>query len=176
MLFKGRQMNRAAEYRAKRSNRPRPTAHLRLPSGAEFLVTRPPLEVWIAAGRFPQSFMKAALAGPGADVAPQTDEEVLGALAFIRQAIIEAVVEPRLVPGTTAEDELDPADLAPEDFEFLTQWILQGSPNVPVATEGGQVSTDDLQKFRKGRRRGAAVPEPDGEAVLAATVPAAGAA
>lgn len=171
---------KASDYRerkeARRSAQPRAT--LALPSGAEFVVTRPPLEVWIAAGKIPQSFLRASL-GADADTAGEevSGEDTLASVIFLREALIAAVVEPRLVPGTTREDELDPADLDPDDFQFLTNWIMRGCPGAPVRTKGGEVSVDGLARFRQKRPGGGpAGSEPDGETVRDDAEPAPGAA
>lgn len=140
-------MSKAAEYRAARKEKQQPTAELTLPSGAVFTVRRPPLEVWMAGGRIPQSFLKASIEPSGAGA--MTADDTVDVICFLREAITYAVVEPRLVAGTTAEDELDPADLDPEDFQFLCTWITANCPGVPVATKGGEIAIDDLTKFRQ---------------------------
>lgn len=171
-------MSKASAYRAKKAEKrgERPTGKLTLPSGAEWVVCRPPLEVWIAAGKFPQSFLKAATDG-GADGAVDriSDEDAMKAIVFVRDAILESVVDPRLVVGTTNEDELDPSEIEPEDFTFLTKWIMANCPGVPVETRGGQVAVDDLKTFRQ-KRPGGSTPrvEPDGQAVQPAAEPIAG--
>jgi len=161
---------KASDYRKKIAEKrgEKPTAKLTLPSGAEFVVCRPPLEVWIAAGKFPQSFLRQGMDGGagGGAVESIPDADAMQAIAFVRDAILHAVVEPRLVVGTTREDELDPADLDPIDFTFLTKWIMANCPGVPVETRGGQVEMNDLSRFRQKRPGGRAhSPEPDGETV-----------
>ena len=172
-------MSKVRDYRKKAAERriEQPTAKLTLPSGAEFVVCRPPLEVWIAAGKFPQSFLrqKADSEAEGGAVESIPDEDAVRAMVFIRDAILYAAIEPRLVVGTTREDELDPADLDPLDFTFLTKWIMANCPGVPVETRGGQVEMNDLSRFRQKRPGGRThSPEPDGEAVQPDAIPIAG--
>lgn len=159
---------KASDYRKKIAEKrgEQPTTKLTLPSGAEFVVCRPPLEVWIAAGKFPQSFLRQKMEGGAGDAQAIPDEDAMQAIVFVRDAILHAVVEPRLVVGTTREDELDPADLDPLDFTFLTKWIMANCPGVPVETRGGQVEVNDLSKFRQKRPgRRADSPKPDSETV-----------
>jgi hypothetical protein len=93
-------------------------------------------------------------------------DETLAAMGFMRDAVLYAVVEPKLVPGTSADDELDPADIDPEDFEFLMGWIMRNCPGVPVSMKGGEVAVDDLTRFRQKRTSGKPFSlEPDGEQV-----------
>jgi len=157
-------MSKASDYRKRRRAAQEPTAEVALPSGAVFVCRRPPLEVWIAAGKIPQSFLRQYLgkeAGEGQQEI--SGEDTVSAVLFLREAIMYAVVEPRLVVGATNDDELDPSDLSPDDFEFLTQWVMTGSPGVPVKTKGGEVALDSLSRFRQKRPGGRPFSlEPDG--------------
>lgn len=149
----------ASEYRAKRAQATQndPTGEITLPSGAVFVCRRPPLQVWVAAGKIPQSFLsKMRTADPEAAAEQMSDAENLAAIKFVRDAILYAVVEPKLEPGTTDPEKLDPADLDPEDFTFLSKWIMSGCPGVPVATKGGEVAIDNLTRFRQKRPGGGA--------------------
>lgn len=145
----------AAEYRQRRQGR-EITGAISLPSGAQFTMRRPPLDLWIAAGKIPQSFLKAMLEAQqgGASAAVRFSvEETLDGYSFLTEAIIYAAVEPRLsldgAGDTLRLDELDPAD-----FRFLVGWVQAGSPGVPVATEKGQVEPDRLTRFRQKRPGG----------------------
>lgn len=153
------------------------TAEVTLPSGAVFTLRRPPLQVWIAAGKIPQSFLLKMQSGanPTAAVEAMDSKETMQALTFVRDAIVYACVSPRLVPGTTADDELDPAELHPEDFTFLSKWIMTGSPDVPVATKGGEVPAESLDRFRQKQPGGVAGTGADGEQVQSAAFGVAGA-
>ncbi|TXH18430.1 MAG: hypothetical protein E6R03_02210 [Hyphomicrobiaceae bacterium] len=126
-----------------------PTADIPMPSGAVFTLRRPPLEVWMAAGKVPQSLLRRiAAAGDGNGKLDMA--ESLDVMQFLGEAMRAACVSPRLSPDAHPDDPevLNPAELAPEDFEFLALWIARGCPGVPVATKGGGVETDDLAKFR----------------------------
>src|SRR5262245_45228637 len=147
-------MGKASDYRKRRESAAEPTAEIALPSGATFICRRPPLEVWIAAGKIPQSFLHQYLGKEGGDNAEITGEQTVEAIIFLRECLLYAVVEPRLVVGATGDDELDPSELAPEDFEFLTQWIMAGCAGIPVRTKGGEASIESLSKFRQKRPGG----------------------
>lgn len=170
---KGGELMKAAEYRRKAQTRSEPTADVTLPSGAVFTLRRPPLQVWLAAGKIPQSFIRSYLktrnTEPQEAASKLSDEELFEALTFLRDAVIYACVAPRLQTGATEDDAdvLDPSELAGEDFDFLCQWIVSGSPDIPVRTEkGGEVRVADLNRFRQKQPGG--VPywdRPDGEQI-----------
>lgn len=165
----------ATEYR----NRKKPTTELTLPSGAVFTVQRPPLQVWLMAGRIPQSFVKQMLEGKGEMPEELSPEDTMASIAFIRDALLHAVVSPRLVVGAdpNSETELDPSELDPDDFLFLSRWIMTGSPGVPVATKGGEIPLANLNRFRQKLPGGGFVGDsPSGEQVRNETEQAAGAA
>lgn len=166
---------KASEYRKLKAAK-ESTTELKLPSGAVFTLRRPPMEVWIAAGKIPQSFLQQMIkGGRGGRVETLSDEDTMASILFVREALLYACVSPRLVVGATGEDELDPCELDPEDFEFLSRWVLSGSPGVAVKTEGGEVSTDDLSRFRQKQPGGRPFSlEPHGAEVREATEPALG--
>ena len=150
---------KASEYR-KRKAKAELTAQITLPSGAVFTMRRPPLDLWIAAGKVPQSFLRAMLqaqeAGPNADVNLSADETIDG-LTFVTESVIYACVEPRVALNPESDDVLDLAELDTDDFQFLTGWVQQGCPGVPVRTKtGGEVQVESLQRFRQKRPGGGA--------------------
>ena len=99
---------KASDYR-KAKAKGELTGKVTLPSGAEFVMRRPPLDLWIAAGKVPQSFLRAMLeaqaAGPGAD-AVLTPDETIDGLAFITEALIYSCVEPKVALNPTDENVL----------------------------------------------------------------------
>ncbi len=147
---------KASEYR-KAKSKGELTGKITLPSGAEFVMRRPPIDIWIAAGKVPQSFLRAMLeaqaAGPGADPI-LTPDETLDGLSFITEAVIYACVEPKVALNPTDDNVLDLAELDAEDFQFLTGWVQQGCPGVPVKTKGGEVAVESLNRFRQKRPGG----------------------
>lgn len=150
---------KASEYR-KRKAKAELTAQITLPSGAVFTMRRPPLDLWIASGKVPQSFLRAMLqaqeAGPNADVNLSADETIDG-LTFVTESVIYACVEPRVALNPESDDVLDLAELDTDDFQFLTGWVQQGCPGVPVRTKsGGEVQVESLQRFRQKRPGGSA--------------------
>lgn len=151
---------KASEYR-KRIAKAELTAQITLPSGSVFTMRRPPLDLWIAAGKVPQSFLRAMLqaqeAGPQADVNLSPDETIDG-FTFVTEAVIYACVEPKVALNPDSDDVLNLAELDPDDFQFLTNWVQQGCPGVPVRTkQGAEVQVQNLQRFRQKRPGGGAV-------------------
>ena len=151
---------KASEYRQRRQA-VEAVGEITLPSGAVFRMRRPPLDLWMAAGRIPQSFLRAMLeaqqGGAGASVQFST-EETLEGMAFLTEAVIYAAVEPKLALQSDDPEVLLLADLDPEDFRFLTGWIQAGSPGVPVkTTTGGEVQPEKLARFRQKRPGGGTV-------------------
>jgi len=166
---------KASEYR-KRRQAVEAIGEITLPSGAVFKMRRPPLDLWMAAGRIPQSFLRAMLeaqqGGVGASVQFST-EETLEGMAFLTEAVIYAAVEPKLALQSDDPEVLLLSDLDPEDFRFLTGWIQAGSPGVPVKTQtGGEVQPEKLARFRQKRPGGGTIsPGPDGGEVRDAAEP-----
>jgi len=148
---------KANEYR-KKAKRAEVTAEITLPSGAVFTMRRPPLDVWIAAGKVPQSFLRAMLqaqeGGASAEINLSPDETIDG-LAFVTEAIIYACVEPKVALNSESNDVLDLAEIESDDFKFLTNWVQTGAPGVPVKTkQGWEVQVNDLNRFRQKRPGG----------------------
>lgn len=150
---------KASEYR-KRKAKAELTAQITLPSGAVFTMRRPPLDLWIASGKVPQSFLRTMLqaqeAGPNAEVNLSADETIDG-LAFVTESVIYACVEPRVALNPESDDVLGLSEMDTDDFQFLTAWVQQGCPGIPVRTKsGGEVQVDNLQRFRQKRPGGGA--------------------
>lgn len=161
-------MSKASDYR----NRQKKTTALTLPSGAIFTVTRPPLQLWLTSGKLPQSLVKAMVKSGGMPSDLSADDTV-AAMIFMRDAVVHACVEPRLVGDDVVPDdetELRVSELDPEDFQFLSEWVFDGSPGVPVATKGGEVAHGDLIKFRQKQPGRVADAGADGSSVLAEAV------
>lgn len=163
-----------AEYR----NRKKATTELTLPSGLTVTAQRPPLQVWMMAGRIPQSFVKQMLDGKGTTPEELSSEETLASIAFVREAILYAVISPRLIVGADpeSETELDPSELDPQDFLYLSRWIMTGSPGVPVATKGGEIPLESLNRFPRRKKPGGGFADagPDGDEVREESEPDAG--
>lgn len=109
---------KASDYRQKRQA-VELTGEVTLPSGAVFTMRRPPLDVWMAAGRIPQSFLRAMLeaqqGGQGNNVQFST-EETLDGLAFLAEAVVYSCVEPRVAMSSDDPDVLSLSELDAEDF------------------------------------------------------------
>ncbi len=123
------------------------TTELALPCGLTFTVQRPPLGVWLAAGKLPLYFARLLPtdAAAGESGLALSEEETANAANFLRDAVISACVIPRLTLGAALdEDTLSLHELEPDDLDALAEWILTGSPGVPVNTQWGGVSLESL--------------------------------
>ena len=142
---------KARDYRRLRQQR-EVTADVTLPSGAVFTLRRPSLDLWIASGRMPQTFLRAMLetqqATPGAQVVFSA-EETMDGIHFVRDLVCFACVSPRVATNPASEDVLDLAELDAADYQFLASWVQSGSPDVPVTTENGEVPQEGVARFRQ---------------------------
>jgi hypothetical protein len=134
---------------------------LELPSGLVVGVRRPPLHMWISAGKLPENLVKAMLASrdPQQVASVQmTPEQFKDLFRFMRETIVATVVEPRIVVGATSDDEIDPDDVPLDDAMFIFQWAMAGGaipPQQRAAQKAnpagsGVMSVDvtDLEHFR----------------------------
>lgn len=156
---------KARDYRRLRQQR-EVTADVTLPSGAVFTLRRPSLDLWIASGRMPQTFLRAMLetqqATPGAQVVFSA-EETMDGIHFVRDLVCFACVSPRVATNPTSEDVLDLAELDAADYQFLASWVQAGSPDVPVQTESGEVPQEGVARFRQKQPGRAASAGDDGQ-------------
>ena len=128
-------------------------AEVRCPSGAVYLMRRPPLKVWGPLG-LPSFFardVREAWAETsdeerardgGRTSFEEKEKRNIVWIAFLKYALIS----PRLVDADPADDEVTIETLA-EDFDFLMGWIVAGSPDVPVSTDPEGVQVSDLREF-----------------------------
>ena len=156
---------KARDYRRLRQQR-EVTADVTLPSGAVFTLRRPSLDLWIASGRMPQTFLRAMLetqqATPGAQVVFSA-EETMDGIHFVRDLVCFACVSPRVAINPASEDVLDLAELDATDYQFLASWVQSGSPDVPVQTESGEVPQEGVARFRPKQPGRAASSGDDGQ-------------
>jgi hypothetical protein len=149
----------AKEWKSQQSRR----IELELPSGLTVAVRRPPLHMWITAGKLPENLVKAMLAQrskQALEESSMTPEQFKELFTFMREVIVATVVEPRIVEGATAEDEIDPEDVPLDDAMFIFQWALSGGAlpahlkaqqqrEQQTLSEGKvQIDVSDLQRFR----------------------------
>ncbi len=156
---------KARDYRRLRQQR-EVTADVTLPSGAVFTLRRPSLDLWIASGRMPQTFLRAMLetqqATPGAQVVFSA-EETMDGIHFVRDLVCFACVSPRVATNPASEDVLDLAELDAADYQFLASWVQSGSPDVPVQTESGEVPQEGVARFRQKQPGRAVSPSDDSQ-------------
>ena len=138
-----------------------PVEELILPSGFVVDVRRPSLTVWLMNGRVPETFLLAAMDKDGGSADPTANlegDDLIKALSFIRDVVVETCVAPRIVVGAAAgsEDEIDPARIPEADFFAIFTYAM----NAPVATtDGKRLSVGALNNFpqkqniRSGRKR-----------------------
>jgi hypothetical protein len=125
---------------------------------------RLPLMAWGRGGRLPQYLavaMFASVKGKVTEVrnTDLTPEEMAEWLRFQKVAFCSMMDEPRFSVEEDRqgraldEDEIDYAEfatMAPEVVRAAVQWQLDGCPNLPILTEGGEMSLEDLTSFREG--------------------------
>jgi hypothetical protein len=155
----------AADYRKRRATSDRPTQLITVPSGFVWELRAPNILAYMATGRYPQSLVSKGLEAfrkngtldkesLGKEIIKQSsDEEIAETLIFMRQIVVDACVNPRIVVGGTGEDELDPVEVDPDDFRFIFKWCME---------HGGVAGVDGLQSFRAGQERGTTVDQSDG--------------
>jgi hypothetical protein len=147
------------------------TVELELPSGCKALVRRPPLLAWAMAGTIPPFFnadVRAAWArvretGGVESLDDLNPAEFEDTLKIVRALAGWAFVDPKLQEGATGEDgAIDPSYLDDKDWTFLAQWLMAGSPGVPVETTSGVMTAEAVRSFRDGEQGAVALhPEPD---------------
>jgi hypothetical protein len=80
-------------------------APLPLPSGATVRIARPPIETWVSSGRIPETLSRDVIAAFGKDdpeereaaIAEMGEERAQEVVGFMRDIVVEAVVEPKIV-------------------------------------------------------------------------------
>lgn len=147
-----------------------PTAEIEL-CGFKFLGRRIPLQAWIRSGRLPQALLMQLLEvseGQATEAGAGTlrNEDLPAAIQFQRDAVMQSVVEPRIVQGKPKKGEISYMQLCearPDLIDAIINWVIAGSPGVPVPTKKGATSVESLSRFRQKRPGGVfAEPVPDG--------------
>lgn len=127
---------------------------------------RAEMEAYVRAGKAPQYFTAAMFAAVQGKPTEMRDEDATPQqkAEWVRfQSIIfcDMMVEPKFSRQedreregrALAEDELDYATFmmdAPEVLQEAIQWQLDGCPTLPIQTETGVMSFDELATFRDG--------------------------
>jgi hypothetical protein len=106
-----------------------------LPSGKSFIMRLAPIQQWVTTGILPASLAgKMQIAARAKDknkaaaavLESFTEEDYAKQQELSRKLLEFCCVEPRIsIDGSDAE-ALAPADLLPEDFEFLVEWCWSG--------------------------------------------------
>lgn len=132
--------NRAEKYK-KRGQEKREEEELQevtLPSGEVWLMATPPIQRFIRLGKLPDAMvakmmaiMKSSKGDPAETgrLAAQrmTPDEMVSNLIFARDLLYYCAREPRIsVEYPTPDDAIAPEDIIPEDFDFLTNWVMSG--------------------------------------------------
>jgi hypothetical protein len=158
-----KEVTSAAAWAAKDAEPTKPllTALLTLPSGAVVEVCRPDISVWFASGALPQVFVDKLL-----NIEPYRSEaetrlaeaamrEEIAAdpiktrqlLIFQREVVRAALVRPRIKVGAKGDDEIEPSAVPREDFLFIYNHVLAGSPAVTVQTEESETTVEAVETF-----------------------------
>jgi len=143
-----------SKYLAGVARMPRPadpvaTTELTLPSGVTVRVERPDLGAWFVSGRLPQGLSLVSfqrfLQGetPAAEIQPECIDAVA---EFMRDMIVSALIEPRIVPDAVALEpgELHYRDLGAEDASFLFGWVTRSEEVARLATFRGDAGVRDV--------------------------------
>jgi hypothetical protein len=132
-------------------------------AGLPCVARRLDLSAWIIAGRIPDflavTFMEAEEGKRSFDETNLTPKELAASLKFQRDVVCFGFVNPKVVPP---EKEPVGGEFAYTDFAInfrdackeMIEWQMAGCPDVPVQTEGGEVSVNDLKNFRGKKRAG----------------------
>lgn len=159
MSDKNLKVTSAAEYRKIRAAaKPTETHIVPMPSGANWELCIPDLSGYIMTGRLPRSLITDFLAAAEksgikpAEIEANLDKvvdavsvpEMVDSLIFMRQIVSDAMVNPRIVPGGTGANELDPTEVDPRDFKYTFHWVL---------AHQGVAGLAGLQQFRSRRER-----------------------
>lgn len=124
----------AKDYKKLASAKRAEAVKVELPSGGTWKMRELPIQQFMLAGKLPT-----ALATRMAEIAANKDgdkgesilatlspDELVAIMLFARDALVFCAVEPRISTTPTGDDEIGPEDILPEDFEFLTNWVLTG--------------------------------------------------
>lgn len=137
-----------------------------MPSGAVFKLRRADIQGMVLIGALPQSLVNEGLAawkrqGKAESIvnsiSEQSSEETIQQLIFMRQTVVQNVLEPRIGfdhSGVVSLFNLKGEAVAPlkkQDFTFAFRWITR--------QEGKEA--DGLSNFRNGRTRAISDPVPD---------------
>lgn len=143
----------------------KPTIKITVPSGFEWEIRPPDLQGYVMTGRLPQSLVSQFLASakelgitpeelvtagkPNPKIAAKLlntlgDGEVTEMLIFMREIVRESCVNPKLVVGASAADEVDPGEVLPDDFQAIFNACMSHS---------GVAGLPALRTFRNRRER-----------------------
>lgn len=115
---------------------------------------------WAQAGKLPEYLAAAlfdAVNGKSTEAREEdlTPAELLEWLRFQCRCFCAMMDEPKFTTNEiTAEDEINYAEfmgMSPDVIKEGVQWQLNGCPNMPIPTETGVMSLDELTSFRDGR-------------------------
>lgn len=145
----------AAAYRKNHSK------SVTLPSGNVFVLRTIPLQMWWKKKKLPQQFMEAALNAQKSPIdlenagqeylAQASTEEQQSIAVFMFDAVAYSMVSPKLVEGGTGDDELDPDELDPNDFNFIFTYACGQADQQTTPTKDGEVTVNAVADFRDSR-------------------------
>ena len=152
---------KAEEYK-KLASAKQVTEEVTLPSGAIFKMRVAPIQNWVQTGVLPASLtykMQVVAQAKAPEEAAQivietfTEEDYVAQQTLSRKLLEFCCVEPKISVGGDDPDALQPEDITPDDFQFLSKWVWSGGK-----------AGESLETFRKqpgkravGRSNGAAV-------------------
>lgn len=130
--------------------------------GFSFIGRRLDLQAWIKGGRIPQGLTEQLIRvhkGEQGEIEAEelSAADLIASVRFQRDAICAVLVKPHIVPDgepLVTDEDMHFADAfgeCPERIDTIMQWILAGSPGIPVQLDNGEVTTvEAVETFRDG--------------------------
>jgi hypothetical protein len=118
--------------------------------GTRFIVRRPRPETAMRLHRLPSDLrMRAMESAAGKQVQLiQTPEEEMAFMEYARALVADVCVRPRVEVGAKDKGVLDVDDLSPFHFWSLFNFAERGGDLIPLDTEGGGLTVEELENFR----------------------------
>lgn len=139
--------NPAAYHQKRDAKRAAKAYQVKVPSGAIFTLCKPNINLFLASGKLPQSYIEKLMSFErknGDEIAETYKEfspaELAADTLFLGLIVRAACVNPKIVDYPKNETELEFSDLDDEDLMFIFRWA--------VNAEGGAGDAEKAAKFR----------------------------
>lgn len=137
----------------------RRTFALKCPTGNVATVRRPGPDLMLKAGKVVRILQGVTSKDqPSADkqlefIENLPDDELDKLMQFARVLLTDVVIEPLLVLNPK-EGQLGPDDVPLQDFWYIFTWAINGGPDIPVQTVGGETTVAAVGTFPSGQDSG----------------------